>query len=224
MSKGIFVTATGTDVGKTFVSALIVKKLREEGINAGYYKAVLSGAEYIEGKLIAGDAHAVCRVSGLQAEANSLVSYIYKTPVSPHLAAQLEGSSVEMDKLKTDFTAFKKAYDFLTVEGSGGIICPVRLDDEKIMLTDVIMALGLDVIVVALSGLGTINATVLTTEYAKQMGINVRGIIFNHYEKDNFMHIDNKKQVEALSGVPVIACVSSGATDIDIDTDLFGEI
>ena len=50
MTKGIFITATGTDVGKTYVSALIVKKLRELGINCGYYKPALSGAEFINGK------------------------------------------------------------------------------------------------------------------------------------------------------------------------------
>ena len=216
----VFITATGTDVGKTFVTALIVKKLREEGINAGYYKAALSGAEYIDGELTAGDAFEVCRVSGLQAEANSLVSYIYKTPVAPHLASQLEGNPVEMDKLKADYARHMKAYDFLAVEGSGGIICPLRLDDKMIMLTDVIKTFSLDIIVVALSGLGTINAVVLTTEYAKQNGINVVGIILNHYEEDNFLHIDNKKQIEYLTKLPILACVHTNAESIETETDL----
>lgn len=87
MSKGIFLTGTSTEIGKTFVTALIVKKLHENGLNAGYYKPALSGAEYVNGTLTAGDAAHVCQTAGLQAEANSLVSYIYETAVSPHLAA-----------------------------------------------------------------------------------------------------------------------------------------
>ena len=220
MSRSIFITATGTDAGKTYVSALIVKKLRESGLNAGYYKAALSGAEYIDGKLIAGDAMQVCRISKLQAEANSLVSYIYKTPVSPHLASQREGNPVEIDKIKSDFAKHSVIFDFITVEGSGGIVCPLRLDDKKIMLADVIKELNLDIIIVALSSLGTINSTVLTAEFAKQNGINVKGIILNYYEKNNFLHIDNKKQIEFLTKIPVIACISDNALDIDIDLEV----
>ena len=63
MSKGIFITATGTDIGKTFVTALITKKLRQNGFNAGYYKGALSGAKWIDGQLVAGDPDYICRVS-----------------------------------------------------------------------------------------------------------------------------------------------------------------
>ena len=65
MTKAIFVTATGTDVGKTYISALLVKKMRESGYNCGYYKPVLSGAEIIDGKLVAGDCDYVKRIAGL---------------------------------------------------------------------------------------------------------------------------------------------------------------
>ena len=65
MSRAVFITATGTDVGKTYVTALIVKRLRKAGINAGYYKAALSGAEERGGKLVPGDADFVARASGI---------------------------------------------------------------------------------------------------------------------------------------------------------------
>ncbi|KKH92431.1 dethiobiotin synthetase [Methanosarcina sp. 1.H.T.1A.1] len=228
MSKGLFITGTGTDVGKTFTTALIVKKLRENGLNAGYYKAALSGAEKIKGKLVAGDAKYVCEVSGITDGPESLVSYIYETAVSPHLAAQIEKLPIEMNVIDADFEQMKTRFDYVTVEGSGGIICPLRRDEQTIMLTDVIKRLNLDVLIVAPSSLGTINSTVLTIEYAKQSGIAVKGIILNGYMEDNFLHVDNKFQIEQLTETPVIACVPKNSNDLAIPlqvlTDLFKEI
>ncbi|MDS1029742.1 dethiobiotin synthase [Bacillota bacterium LX-D] len=228
MSKGIFITGTGTDVGKTFVTALITRKLRQHGFNTGYYKAALSGAEYKNGKLVAGDADYVCRISGLDKDPNSLVSYIYETAVSPHLAAQIENKPVEMSKVLSDFEKMKKQFDFITVEGSGGIICPIRMDEQTIMLTDIIKSLKLDALLVASAALGTINSTVLTVEYARQQGIRLRGIILNGYEPDNFLHSDNKKQIQHFTGIPVVACVGQNSTDLELDikrlADLYKEI
>jgi len=220
VSKGLFITGTGTDIGKTFVTALIVKKLRGVALNAGYYKAALSGAEAMNGTLTAGDAEYVCRIAGLQVEANNLVSYVYEAAVSPHLAAQMENCPIEMDKLIADFHKIKTQFDFITVEGSGGIVCPLRLDKKIIMLTDVIKALNLDIIIVALAGLGTINSTVLTVEYAKRHRVNVKGIILNEYESDNFLHMDNKEQITFLTGVPVLACVPPNAEDLALDVQI----
>jgi len=217
MSRGIFITGTDTDVGKTFVSALMVKKLLEYGVNAGYYKAALSGAEYKNGDLTAGDAEYVKQTAGLTCEANSMVSYIYEPAVSPHLAAQLENRPIEIEKLVSDFCTMKKRFDFITVEGSGGIVCPLRMDDETIMLTDVIRAFNLDVVIVSTSGLGAINRAVLTVEYARSHSINVKGIIMNGYENGNFLHIDNKKQIEVLAGTQVITCIVKNASEITMD-------
>jgi dethiobiotin synthetase len=224
-SKGIFITSTNTDVGKTFMTALVVKKLRDEGYNAGYYKAALSGAEYIDNELTAGDAHYVCKTAGLKNPPNSLVSFIYKTPVSPHLASRIEGNPVRIDKVKSDFEDVKSQFDYVIIEGAGGLICPLRIDDEqKIMQTDVIKSIGTDMLLVTLSGLGTINSTMLTIEYAKQLGISVRGIIMNRFESGNFLHEDNKKQVEFLSGIPVIGCVPENSSDLPISAHTLVEL
>ena len=227
-TKGLFITATGTDIGKTFVTGLIVKKLREHGINAGYYKAAVSGAEWIDGQLVAGDAAYVAKVSGMVQEPNSLVSYIYETAVSPHLAAQIHNQPIEMDVVIADFEKSKMQFSYVTVEGSGGIVCPLRLDDKTIMLIDVIKQLNLNVIIIASATLGTINSVVLTIEYAKNHNINVKGIILNEYEEENFLHQDNKKQIEYLTGVPIIACIAKNETHLNIDINvlshLYGEV
>lgn len=219
-TKAVFIAGTSTDVGKTFVTALILKKLRGSKINAGYYKAALSGAEEAGGKLIPGDAKYVCDVSGIKENPQTLVSFIYKTPVSPHLAARLENNPVDLNKIESDFDALTQVYDYITVEGSGGIVCPLRVDDKVIMLTDVIKRLNLDIVIVASSLLGTINSAVLTVEYARKLNICVKAVIMNYFDKDNFMHIDNKKQIEKFTGVPVIASVSKNAPDIDADAEI----
>ena len=224
MSKGIFITGTGTDVGKTFVTALITKKLLEHGLNAGYYKPALSGAECKNGELVPGDADYVCKLSGLEKDPNSLVSYIYETAVSPHLASKIEQKPIEMQKIISDFGKIKESFDYITVEGSGGIVCPLRIDDQTIMLSDVIKALSLDVILVASAALGAINSTVLTVEYAKQNDICIKGVILNCYEADNFLHEDNKRQIEYITGIPIIACVGSNASGIEIDAEILAEL
>ena len=224
MTKGIFITATGTDVGKTYVSALLLKYLLKSGLNARYYKPVLSGAIQNNGKIIPGDCEFVLKFSGLNLPPQNYVSYIYKEPLSPHLAAQIENNPVELSKIVSDFSNIKKQFDYIIVEGAGGIVCPFRLDNQKIMLPDVIKALGLDIIIVASAALGTINSTFLTVEYAKNCGINVRGIVLNNYDDNNIMMRDNLKQIETLTGVKVIAVVGKNAQDIDFNIEIFKEI
>lgn len=219
MSRALFVTATGTDVGKTYVTALIVKRLRDAGINAGYYKAALSGAEERGGNLVPGDADFVARASGMTEPPESLVSYIYKNPLSPHLAAQIEGNPPELDTIKRDFASALKKYDYLCVEGCGGIVCPIRWDERKIMLEDIIKACGLSVIIVSPSGLGSINSAVLTVEHARAAGIEVRGIIMNGYDETQLMHRDNKYMIEQLTGVRVAACVKRDDTALDVPVE-----
>lgn len=233
MSKAYFITATGTDVGKTYVTALLVKKWRDLGIDAGYYKAALSGAEFRDGKWVAGDADYVKRFASLSDSQEQLVSYVYKEAVSPHLAARKEGNPVELSKVLEDFEAACNRHEFIFAEGSGGIICPIRYDGDtasgidnvaktvpqKIFLVDIIKALNLPILVVTTAALGSINACVLTVEYARSRGINVHGLIVNHYgmSKNFEMEDDNIKMMQDLTGLPVFAKISEGDNDLGID-------
>lgn len=206
MSKGIFIAGTDTDVGKTFVTSLIMKELIEHGFNATYYKSVLSGGELVDGKLTPGDAKVVCEISGIKEDYDKLVSYTLQTPASPHLAARLENVDINLDKIKHDFNELKNKYFHVVVEGSGGVICPIKLsDDETILLEDIIKKLNLNTVVVARAGLGTINHTCLTVSYLRSKGIDVKGIIINGYEEDNIMHKDNLITIEKLTDIEVIA-------------------
>ena len=172
VSKGLFVLGTGTDIGKTYVTGLLLKYLRDNGYDATYFKAALSGAIRDEnGSLVPGDAVEVLTMAGLDEDTDFLVPYIYETAVSPHLASQIEGNPVNLDVVKDVYEEVSQKYDYIVMEGSGGIVCPIRYEgkDHKnnIMLEDIIKYLGLDVILIADAGLGTINSIVTTVEYLK---------------------------------------------------------
>jgi dethiobiotin synthetase len=218
MSKGYFVTATGTDVGKTFITALLVKKWRDCGIDAGYYKAALSGAELRDGKWVAGDADYVKRIANLPDSQAQLVSYVYKEAVSPHLAARKEGNPVELAKVKDDFDAACARHEFIFAEGSGGIICPIRYDDQKVFLVDIMKTLDLPLLIVTTAALGSINACVLTVEYARSCGLSIRGLIVNRYGSsgNQEMEDDNIRMMQDLTGLEVIAKVKDGDTDLGV--------
>ena len=219
MGKALFVTGTGTDIGKTYVTGLIVKCLCDAGFAAGYYKAALSGAEVTaDGTLLPGDALHVARVAELDA-ADVTVSYVYRDAVSPHLAAQIEHRSMDFAKVAEDYRRAKERTDYLTVEGSGGIICPLRWDgDEHVVLDDLAVRLGLAALVVADAGLGTINAAVLTAEHLYARGIPLRGFIFNNWQ-GGLMQEDNVRMVEEITGARVLACVPHDAAELPMRAD-----
>ncbi len=223
LAKALFVTGTGTDIGKTYISALLLKKINEAKNSVGYYKPALSGAESIKES----DAGYVKKVAGLTQPDDTLLSYLYSKAVSPHLASKMEGNPVEMDVIKKDFGNVAKAYNYVLVEGCGGIVCPIRFDDTRIMLTDIVQQLCLPAIVVADANLGTINATVLTISHLQEKNIAVKGVVLNNYNAD-YLQRDNLQMIEELTKVPVLATVSQGATDINMSVDnikqLFSEV
>ena len=221
MSSALFITGTGTDMGKTYISGLIVKKLAECGKNPGYYKAAMSGNERRkDGRLIPGDALFVQQCSGISQPLEEMCPYVYENAYSPHLASRLEGNPVKMDVVKQGFNVALEKHDYVTVEGSGGILCPICFDEEKIQLEDIVKELHLSSIIIADAGLGTINSVVLTAEYMKAKHMNVKGIIFNHYHNGNVMEEDNIFMCEYMTGLPTLAKVENGATELNIDVDV----
>ena len=220
MSKCLFVTGTRTDIGKTYVSGLIVKKLRESGVNAAYYKAAMSGNERGADKsLIPGDALYVKKVSGISQPLKDMCPYIYENAVSPHLASRIEGNPVQMEVVLDGFRKVCDSHEYVTMEGSGGILCPICFDEAKIWLPDVIRACGAGCLLVADAGLGTINDVGLTAFYMKEYGIPLRGIIFNHYKPGDVMQEDNIKMCEYLTGEKVVACVKDTDTELNISVE-----
>ena len=198
--------------------------MRDAGFNCGYYKPVVSGVVELGKHLVDSDPNYVIKMAGMDTLAEDCVSYWWKESVSPHLAAKRAGDNIDIEKIKYDFAKQSEKYDYLLIEGAGGITCPLIVNpEEKYLLKDLIWELGLSIIIVADAGLGTINSTLLTVEYARENGIEIEGIVLNNYDADNFMHWDNLQQIEVLTGVNVVATVSRGAGDIMLLEGLFKE-
>ncbi len=218
MAKKIFITGTGTDVGKTYVTGLIVKKLKESGMNAAYYKAAMSGNERTEeGMLLPGDAQYVKTVSGIEQSLACMCPYVYEAAVSPHLASRIEGNPVMLQEVVKGFEEVCRQYDYVTMEGSGGILCPICFDERELWLEDVIRELGLSSLIVADAGLGTINSVVLTVEYMRAKVLPVKGIIFNRFHPGDRMEEDNLRMCEHRTKLPVLACVEADSGTLDME-------
>ena len=109
MTKSLFVTATGTDIGKTYISGLLVKKMRDYGFNCGYFKPVLSGAERnSDGELVPGDCKFVVDTAKLDCKPLDCLSYCFEEAISPHLASKRLGVEICLSKIETDYENLQK--------------------------------------------------------------------------------------------------------------------
>ena len=180
-SNALVICGTDTDVGKTVVSALVV-----QGLGATYWKPVQSG---LEGGSDSGRLQAL-----LQLPATRLLPEAYRlqTPVSPHWAAELEGITIDPARL-----ALPAVAGTLVVETAGGLLVPLRRDWLQI---DQLAAWGLPVLLVARSGLGTLNHTLLSVQALRQRSIPLLGLVLN-----GPLHPDNPATLAALAQAPVLA-------------------
>lgn len=225
MTHALFITGTGTDVGKTFVAGLFVKRLVQEGKNPGYYKAAMSGnLRQKDGQLIPGDALHVQQTSGISQSLESMCPFVYEQAWSPHLAARSEQRPVDWRVIDRGFKAVCSDHDFVVVEGSGGVVCPLRLDHQSLWQEDVIRNLGLASLIVSPSGLGAINQVVLTAEFMKARNYPVKGLVFNCFHPGDPIDEDNILVCQQRTGLPIVACVKEGDRDLDMASDVLYEL
>ena len=180
-SNALVICGTDTDVGKTVVSALVV-----QGLGATYWKPVQSG---LEGGSDSGRLQALLQLPGTRLLPEA---YRLQTPVSPHWAAELEGITIDPARL-----ALPAVAGTLVVETAGGLLVPLRRDWLQI---DQLAAWGLPVLLVARSGLGTLNHTLLSVEALRQRSIPLLGLVLN-----GPLHPDNPATLAALAQAPVLA-------------------
>ena len=177
----LVVCGTDTDVGKTVVSALLV-----QGLQASYWKPVQSG---LEG---GGDRSRVRQLLGLRDDRMLPEAYAFSQPVSPHWASELDASPLEPGRL-----ALPTHPGALVVETAGGLLVPLNRNWLQI---DQLQVWNLPIVLVARSGLGTLNHTLLSLEALRKRQLKVLGLILNGPR-----HPDNPRTLEQLGGVPVLA-------------------
>ncbi len=201
MDKALFIVGTGTGVGKTVVSSLLLGFLLEKGIKISYQKWVSTGGEVPEDLLYCLEKNNL-PYSGEKLETQ--VPFRFLMPASPHLAAEREGRQVDPELIKTVFFQSIQENDLLLVEGVGGVMVPLRRD---LLLCDFLAEFQMPVLIVARSGLGTINHTLLTIEALRQRKIPLLGVVFSDEEAgmdvDDPLVADNLRTIGEIGRVAV---------------------
>jgi dethiobiotin synthetase len=204
--RGVFVTGTDTDVGKTVIAAGLTAALRFRNIRATYFKPVQSGCQEENGQLIASDARLAQTMADLAEPLEVLTPVVLKLPLAPAVAAAQAGVRIDLEEIARVYRDLAGRYDFVVVEGAGGLYVP--LVDNDFLVLDLARWLGLPVLVVARPGLGTINHTVMTVKTVEQAGLPVVGVIINQYpENPNLAARTNPEIIEAVGGRPVLVKV-----------------
>ncbi|MBI5415609.1 MAG: adenosylmethionine--8-amino-7-oxononanoate transaminase [Candidatus Omnitrophica bacterium] len=165
--KGIFITGTDTGVGKTIATLVLGTLLQKQGYNVGVMKPVQCGGD---------DAVFLKKSLRLSDPLAGINPCFARAPLSPHLAFQRAKHKIDVKKIFTAYERLKQKHDILLVEGAGGLMVPL-LDDY--FVADLVRDLDLELVIVARSGLGTINHTLLTIRQARDQGITVRGVLFS---------------------------------------------
>ncbi|NQX66074.1 dethiobiotin synthase [Paenibacillus alba] len=200
--RGLFVTGTDTGVGKTVVTAAITAMLRAEGLNAGVWKPIQTGAPLGSGLT---DAERLLKSTGINERPEAIAPFTFEAPLTPLLAAKQAGVTLTLEELIASGELLTTRYEALLIEGAGGVAVP--LTDDTLM-ADFISELRIPALLVARSSLGTINHTLLTASFLRHRGIPIIGVILNDGELTE-LHKDpsvatNAQLIEQYSGLKVL--------------------
>jgi dethiobiotin synthase len=183
VSSDLFITGTDTGVGKTLLSAVLVA-----GLGGKYWKPIQTGS--VEGT----DRETVIKWAGIQATDTYPESYVFGPPVSPHLAAKQQGTTIDLSTIRRPASSGP-----IVIEGAGGVFVPIN---EKEFMADLMRQCGAPVVVAARTALGTINHTLLTVFAIRQAKLPLLGVVMIGRE-----NVENRLAVERYGNVPVIGSV-----------------
>ncbi len=209
---GLFITGTDTDVGKTYVGAMIARRLAAGGRTVGVYKPAASGCRREGDRLISDDAVALWEAAGRPGDLEHVCPQRFEAPLAPHLAAQAEGRSVDVNLLGAGLEFWRRRSEVLLVEGVGGLMSPVG---EKLYVADLAKAFDFPLVVVSRNALGTINHTLQTliTAAVYRGGLPVAGVVLNHpsapSESDASLPL-NRREIALHCAAPILAEVAWG--------------
>jgi dethiobiotin synthetase len=197
---GVFVTGTGTEVGKTIVAGVIARTAAQSGRVVAVFKPAVSGLDELEHGQLSDHEH-LRLASGSEQTDDEIAPYRYGPAVSPHLAAEMAGEVIDADALRDGIRTARSAGAFLVCEGVGGFLVPLRTD---YLVRDFAVDVGLPVVIVASAGLGTINHTLLTIESVRTAGLEVHGAVLTPWpEEPSAMERSNLETISELGRVHV---------------------
>ncbi len=202
--KGYFITGTDTDIGKTYVSGLLIRSLLGKKKKVAYFKPVQSG--------IPSDTDYISRYLSSE-HIYSIWSFDRAEP--PHRLAKFTKIKLSLNEITEQYQLIKKlGYDYIIVEGAGGTATP--LNDKEVM-ADIASSLKIPAIVVARGGLGTINHSIVTHDYLINQGVKVKGFIVNNMDKADTATVQaNADDIRHYTKAPVLAIIGHGKILTDI--------
>jgi dethiobiotin synthetase len=206
MSRGIFITGTDTGVGKTVVAAGIVRALRRKGVRVGAMKPVETGCSDESGTLIAHDGIFLRDTAGMDDPVELVAPVRFSLPLAPMVASELEGRRITPEAIMRAYNLLADKYEFLVVEGAGGLMVPVT---ESFFMCDLIREMDIPAVVVARAGLGSLNHTLLTVAHALGEGLRVTGVIINNstIPGNTIAEQTNPVALRKICPVPVLGIV-----------------
>jgi dethiobiotin synthetase len=206
---GVFITGTGTEVGKTVVAAVLAQTLAREGKRVAVFKPAVTGLDE-EGEA---DHELLRRAAGSEQRDEEIAPYRYGPPASPHLAAAMAGEEIEPSRLLEAARAAARGAEALVCEGVGGLLVPLagrvvspmgNEVDQPYLVRDLAADLGYPLVLVASPGLGTINHTLLTLEAARAAGLETALVVLTPWpEQPSAVELSNLETIAALGGVAV---------------------
>jgi len=200
--KGIFITGTDTGVGKTIAAAALARLLHERGVKVGVMKPVTSGCCEKHGRLVSEDAELLAWGAGVDSVDAGVAPYLLRESIAPVEAAGREGVRIEFQYIGEAFSRLASCFDFVIVEGAGGLMVPL---DGELLIADLVIHLSLPLLVIVRPNLGTVNQTLLTCFAARQLGIAVSGVIINNYpEQPGIAEQTAPLLIASLAGSPLL--------------------
>jgi dethiobiotin synthetase len=211
--RGLFVTGTGTGVGKTVLSAALLAAMSAAGVRVRAHKPVVTGLEEPSETEWPPDHQLLAGVTGMTPE--EVAPLRYGPAVSPHLAAALAGVTIDPAGLIARARAAASGESTLIVEGVGGLLVPLA---DEFTVRDLAVALGLPVVIAASPGLGTINHTLLSIESARAAGLDVRAIVLTPWlETPGAMERSNRETIVRIGEIEVVGLSQvPGPTAVDL--------
>ena len=203
--RGVFITATDTEVGKTVVGCALAVALKRNGVEVGVAKPFATDGQpdpKREGQLVNADVRLLKRFAKVDDPVDAINPVCLKAPLAPAVAARLEGAKVNMAKTLSATQRLMRRHQFTIVEGCGGLLAPVT---EHLMVIDFIERLGLPALIVSRAGLGTINHTLLSVMALQQRNIELAGIVLNRLSagSDQAIHT-NAEEIQRHCSCPVL--------------------
>lgn len=219
---GLFITGTGTDVGKTYVASLVARELAATGQKVGVYKPAASGCREEAGKLVADDAVSLWEAAGRPGTLEQVCPQCFAAPLAPHLAARAEGREIDVEGLVAGVDFWLGRSDIVLVEGAGGLMSPLA---DDLYVAHLVAEFGFPLLVVAANRLGTINDTLQTLIAAASFedGLPLAGVVLNRplVASDDASLATNRAELEARCVPPILAEVEHGAACFDRRVDWF---